>query len=295
MLIMQLTENVALLGNRHFNFFVVGQKEAAVVECGVTGGVYSFKQQWAELGTKPEITYLVASHAHFDHVCGIPALHELFPQAEVVASSEAQRILNRAKVIRNFFEQDDKMSAVLTAEGIIPEIPLTPAPATIGVDRIVAEGERINLTGGVALSALYAPGHSPCNLAFYMPQDEVMFISDAGGFQISDDSIFPIFFQGYDLYIETLKRLKGFPTRVLAIPHERIWAGDEVGAFYDRALETARTAFVSIESMLDSGCSEEDMKLILYSRYYRGNLRIYTPENIKICVELLIRRVKECL
>ena len=294
-MIIKLTDNVMQLGNRHFNYFVVGQKETAIIECGVTGGVYSLRQQWDELGIKPKVNYLIASHAHFDHVCGIPALRNLFPQARVVASAQAQRVLNRPKVVSNFFEQDEKMSAVLVAQGIIPPLPATPVPDTIQVDQLMADGQRLDLMGGMQLVALDASGHSPCGLAHYLPQDQVMFIADAGGFQISDDAIFPIFFQSYELYIETLKRLRSFPTRILAIPHERLWFNEEVEAFYDRAIATAQNAYRAIARMVDSGLDEEEMSRTLFSQYYRGNLQIYTRENIHICIGLLIRRVKECL
>ena len=208
---MQLTTHVRCLGNRHFNYFLVGKKEAAVVECGVTGGVYSFKREWAGIHPQPDVRYLLVSHAHFDHVCGVPALREIFPQAQVAASAEAQRVLSKSKVVQNFFKQDQKMSRVLQAEGLIPEIPDWPAPATITVDRIIAAGESISLDGGLELQVLDAQGHSPCGLAFYLPQDKVMFVADAGGFPIRDDFLFPIFFQGYEMYLDTLRRLRGYP------------------------------------------------------------------------------------
>jgi len=132
-------------------------------------------------------------------------------------------------------------------------------------------------------------------VACYLPGEQVMFLSDAAGFQISDTEIFPIFFQGYEMYVETIKRLMGFPTRVLGIPHERIWVQDEVPFFYQRALDSAQQAFDSIEKMLDKGMDEEIMERQLLSYYYKGDLRIYTPENIETCVKLLIQRVKECL
>jgi len=47
--------------------------------------------------------------------------------------------------------------------------------------------------------------------------------------------------------------------------------------------------------MLNNGMHEDEIKLVLFSFYYRENLRIYTPENINACIELLIRRVKESL
>lgn len=290
-----LTDNVQQFGNRHFNYFVVGEKEAAMVECGVSGGVYSLSQQWDSLVSKPSVKYLLVSHAHFDHVCGIPALRNLFPQASLVASAEAKRVLGKSKVIQNFFAQDQKMSEVLQAEGLIPELPVLTPPDTIGVDMVITGGENIDLQGGLRLQVLDAQGHSPCGLAFYLPQDRVMFVADAGGFQIRDDFLFPIFFQSYEMYIETLYRLRGYPTRVLATPHERIWFDQDVEAFYDRAIRQAQNAFKDIRMMLDRGVSEAEMSGRLFARYYRDDLRIYTPENIRGCVELLIRRVKECL
>ena len=283
------------LGNRHFNYFIVGQEEGAIIECGVTGGVISMSRQWAQLARKPKICYLIASHAHFDHVCGVPDLRSLYPEASVLASAEAQKVLGKTKIVQNFFAQDEKMSAVLVAEGILEEMPISPQPEAIKIDQIIGEGENIHLHGGLTIRVIEAPGHSPCSLAFYLPQDKIMFVSDAGGFQISDDSLFPIFFQGYELYLETLRRLRGFPTRALAIPHERIWVQGEVQAFYDRAIKTAQDAYANIERMLDSGLDEEAIKHQLFSYYYQGDLRIYTPENITTCVELLLRRVKEDL
>lgn len=292
---MHLTENVRRFGNRHFNYFVVGERDAAIVECGVSGGVYSFSQDWSSLSPKPDIRHLLISHAHFDHVCGVPALRELFPQAKVGASAEARRILSKSKVLANFFAQDIKMSEVLHEQGLIPPIPPRPVPETIAVETIIAAGDSIKLSGGIDLQAIDAQGHSPCGLAFYLPQDKVMFVADAGGFQIRDDFLFPIFFQDYRVYIETLRSLRGYPARVVAVPHERSWFDDDVKAFFDRAINQAQAAYDDIAVMLDKGWAEKDMNDFLFQRYYRDDLRIYTPENIRGCVELLIRRVKECL
>lgn len=292
----RLTENVIQLGNRHFNYFIVGQKTAAVVECGVSAGVLSFRKQWEQWQGKPDIQYLMAMHAHFDHVCGIPALRQIFPEAMVLGSKEGQKVLNNQKILEDFFFQDLCMSERLMREGIIAPGFQAFSEEKIILDRIIGEGDEIEFAGGLNLKIIDAPGHSPCSLAAYLPADQVMFLSDAAGFQISDEDIFPVFFQGYEVFIETIKRLMGFPTRLLGIPHERIWSNqEEIQAFYKRALSSARQAFDSIHSMLDQGMDEEDIKAALFSRYYQGYLRIYTPANIKICVNILLRRVKECL
>lgn len=291
----RLTENVMQLGNRHFNYFVVGQQEAVVIECGVTGGVISFHNQWVQLPTRPNIKYLLAMHAHFDHVCGIPALKGMFPASKLLGSKEAQKVLSKSKIMEDLFGQDRQMSEVLINEGILKIKATEYTAEPIILDQIIGEGEEIKLTGNLTIKVLDAPGHSPCSLACYLPGEQFMFLSDAAGFQISDEEIFPIFFQGYEAYMETIKRLMGFPTLVLGVPHERVWTGKEVNYFYQRALESAREVFNIISHRLNDGWNEEKIKETLFLRYYRGNLQIYTPQNINTCIDLLIRRVKECL
>ncbi len=290
----RLTDNVLQIGNRHFNYFVVGRQKAAIIECGVTGGVKSFEKEWQELPYQPDIQYLVAMHAHFDHICGLPALKKLFPRAEVLGSAETQKVMQKTKIMENFFYQDREMSGILLAEGILDDKPETYAPETMTLDRVIGEGDTIKLDK-LSLKVINAPGHSPCGLACYLPGEEVMLLSDAGGFQISDTEIFPIFFQSYKLYIETLNRLSSFPAKILGIPHETVWMNDDVKAFYHRALEAAESAFENISRMLKAGLDEERIKQSLFTHYYKGNLRIYTPENIQICVGLLLRRVMECM
>ncbi|MEQ8199982.1 MAG: MBL fold metallo-hydrolase [Syntrophomonadaceae bacterium] len=292
---MRLTDNVLCMGNQHFRHYIVGQERAAVVECGVSGSIVSFRRQWMPLQNKPQVEYLLASHAHFDHVCGIPALRELFPQAQLVASAEAKKVLSNPKILRNFFSQDERMTELLLGEGMIDEDIKTPLPEQITVDTVVGGGDVLDLGRGLMLEVIDVPGHSPCNLAFYLPADQVMFLSDTAGFQTSDELIFPIFFSDFEMYMDSIRRLMSYPTKVLAIPHERIWVDEEVPRFYQRALDIAQNAYDIIKAMLDKGLDDETIKQNLFELYYRDKLRIYVPENITLCVELLLRRVKQSL
>lgn len=292
-----ISENVACLGNRHFHLYVVGRRErAAVVECAVSGAVVNFKRQWEALSSpQPEVEYLVAMHAHFDHVCGIPALQEMFPQAAVAASAKAQRVLGKAEIVADFFSQDRSMLDVLSREGLLDESPAIPQVEKIDVNFVLEPGQTLSLDRGLELEIIAAPGHSSDSLATWLPADKILFISDAAGFQMSDSEIFPIFFQSYPVYMETLKRLQGYPARIIGIPHETIWRGDDIELFYQRAVNAAEGAFALIRDYSEKGLSREEMHKLLFERYYRGDLRIYTTSNIGICIDLLIKRVQECL
>lgn len=275
--------------------FVVGQKKAAMVECGVSGAVANLKQEWPDVNPQPEVTHLLAMHAHFDHICGIPHLQELFPRAQVAANAAAGRVMGKTKVMDGFFAQDRAMVNVLVQQGMLAEAVKVPETQTIATQVILEDGDILKIEAGCTLEIIAAPGHSPCSMAAYMPEDRVLFISDVAGFQISDQEIFPIFFQGYEMYMDSIRRMRGYPARLVAIPHETIWSGDDIPAFYERALQAAQQAFRSIRDMSEAGVEHEQMVKTLFEHYYRGDLRIYTPENINLCVNLLIKRVQECL
>jgi glyoxylase-like metal-dependent hydrolase (beta-lactamase superfamily II) len=233
---------------------------------------------------------LLVMHAHFDHVCGIPELKRHFPDAEVLASPAAAKVLDNPKVVAGFFDQDRQIGGCLETEVSGADAGRSPRHKRIAVDRTVSGGDRIALKGGGNLELIAAPGHSPCGLAAWFEKDRVLFVSDALGFQISNDTIFPVFFHAYRPYIETIERLAKYPADVLAFPHERIWQGKDVKAVFSRALSASRDVREAVVSEAGKGRNLSDLKQMLFDRFYRGNLRIYTPENIRLCVDLLVRR-----
>ncbi len=285
----QLTEHVTVFGSGHFRHYLVGEYQDVLIECGVTASANHFAKQLSDSGRHAPDKLLVM-HAHFDHVCGIPELKRHFPDAEVLASPAAAKVLDNPKVVARFFDQDRQIAGCLETEVSGADAGRSPRQKRIAVDRTVSGGDRIALKGGGNLELIAAPGHSPCGLAAWFEKDRVLFVSDALGFQISDDTIFPVFFHAYRPYIETIERLAKYPADVLAFPHERIWQGKDVKTVFSRALSASRDVREEVVSEAGKGRDLSDLKQMLFDRFYRGNLRIYTPENIRLCVDLLVRR-----
>jgi glyoxylase-like metal-dependent hydrolase (beta-lactamase superfamily II) len=285
----RLTKNVICLGNGHFRHFLVGREPALLVECGVSASAAAVIRQWERMESPPGIGHLLAMHAHFDHVCGIPVLKRAFPDARLAASAAAAEVMANPKVMARFFSMDAEMSRELSA----PELSGSEIPDRMVVEEILAGGSVLAAGNAGSLELIDAPGHSPCGLAAWLPEDRVLFVSDSLGFQISDSEIFPIFFHSYRLYVETIHRLSQYPARLLALPHERLWEGEEVAPFFARALAAAQEVRDQILQWSAEGVAEVEIKNRLFQRYYRGELRIYTPENIRLCVDLLVRRSLE--
>lgn len=294
---MQISSSVRVLGNRHFNVYLAGAEEKAVIEGGVSGVIPVLSRQINEMQAGG-VTRLVVMHAHFDHVCGLPGLRGLFPAARAAASAKAAAVLAKPSVVSGFFREDEAMTATLKdldgddgrpepGGGFIP-------PATLPVDEIIPEETVWRLGSNFSLRFSPAPGHSPCSLMAYSPEEEVLFSSDSAGFPVDGRMVFPIFFDGYHAYVQTIRKMLDLPVKVLAGAHEEIITGrPRVRECLLRALDWAESTRAMVSEADGGGADREQLAGELFSRFYRGRLRMYTAENIMICCRLIVKRSVE--
>lgn len=290
----KLSEHVSLMGNGNFNYYLVGKNKAILIECGTSAGAAIFARQWADLDDKPEVKTILALHSHFDHVAGIPILKKLFPDARVAASSSAQKLLSKPAVVKDLFSNDFEVSQTYYAQGLLNE-KLEPVELeTLEIDQAVGEGDAIEADEGLRLEILDAPGHSICSIAAYLPNDQAMFISDAAGYKGASPEISPVFFNSYGLYMDTLRKLSGYPTRTLGVAHGGIIEGQAaVDSFYREALQAAEREREIIASALAAGKEEVQIAEELFNRHIKGALALYPRKMMLGSMHLLIRRVKE--
>ena len=292
----RLTDNVMVLGNGNFNYFIVGQKEATLIECGTSAGVSIFARQWSDLENMPDIKYILVMHSHFDHVCGIPMLKDLFPAAQVVASQVTHKMLSHEKLKPILQRADALIIDAYTKKQLLPTIPGPLEIDRVKVDFTLGEGDTIIVDDGLKLEIIEAPGHSSCSLAAYLPNDQVMFISDAGGYQTPSGIMSPVFFQDYDIYRDTIKRLRQYPTEVLGVGHGEVPVGaEQVQQFYAGALDAAIQAFDLIKEKLNNGQSDESITMELYNTYIKVDIPYYPQDLMMGSVYQLVKNVKSRL
>jgi len=289
---MIISENVNLLGNGFFNYYIIGKKEAAIIECGSSVSAEILAKQWSQLKKKPEIKYLVIMHAHFDHVCGIPVLKRLFPNAKIVASSIAQGILNKEKVVKNMFVSDAAVTERYVQHKLIDEPPLFEPWSTIPVDVVVSEGSILDIDKGLQLKFLDAPGHSKCSIAAYLETDQAMFVSDAAGYRFDDEEISPVFFQDYTSYMDTLNKLRSYPTKIVGLAHGDVVLQEEVAKFYEQSIDSSKQVFNYIKMRLKEGAAEDALAQELFNKYIKSGLSYYPADTMLATRYLLINNVK---
>jgi glyoxylase-like metal-dependent hydrolase (beta-lactamase superfamily II) len=137
------------------NCYLVGCEqtmEAAVIDPSWDGrGILAAAEEggW-------QITHILLTHSHFDHVGGLADLKEM-TNAPVFIHPDAVNMLSQANMMASLFGMTIK-----------------PAPPP---DELLAPGQIVEV-GKLKLHTLFTPGHAPGHVSFYLPDYRVVFDGD---------------------------------------------------------------------------------------------------------------------
>lgn len=105
---------------------------------------------------RANVTGIIVTHAHFDHVMGVEMLKRSTKAPLYVGENE-----------RSMYESMEKQGETF---GIA--VPPLPDP-----EHWLKEGDEVKV-GHLALHVLNVPGHSPGSIALYEPENDVVFVGD---------------------------------------------------------------------------------------------------------------------
>ena len=290
----QLTDRVFLLGNHYISIYLVrGDRFSVLVEAGLSVTAPQLVAQLEHLEIDPSsLKYLILTHTHADHVMGAPLIKKAFPQIKITGVSEAADLLSRKKII-DFFTQEDSYTSnrLLDFKAVDPYTPQTTSlPFT--VEEIVSPGDILDL-GGLTLHILDAPGHCRGGIALWEPSEKTLFCSDSLGFHLPPGKFVSNFYVDYDDYLKTFETLCALGPKWICPGHCGAYGGDAATQFMTgsrRELDWI-TDYVTTRSQSPEALSKAAE--VLFERYSIDEATIFSPENTKYCVELLIRRILE--
>lgn len=284
----EIDKNIFILGNYFFNLFlIIGSKYSAIFEVGISGIVDTVIRQLEHLDINPD--FIISSHPHSDHITGLPGLAKRYPKARIVTAAGAKEFIEHHKAAPLLFKEDRFMSKSLAALNIKPgRPPLEKIPDLAGA-WVINDKQSLDL-GGIILDLVKVDGHSPGNLIGILNKRKILFCSDSLGFHFPGRKFLPLFFTRADSYLSTLNFIKKFNPSIACPAHQGPLSGKAAVSGIQESLDiTLRT----IKDIKQSTLPDETLAMNLFEQSYKDEFTLYTPENIKNCMDLLVKRAKE--
>jgi len=234
----RINDNIEFLGTHELCFYLVQGRDLLIVGAGMSHATPALERQLRKLDIDPHrVKYVVVTHSHFDHCGAIPYLRKRFPDIQVLGTAASQDALAKPKVAQYNARMNDIAAAQVGLRNQC--IPLEGQSDALHIDRVVSEGDVIDLGEGVSVEFHEVPGHSKCCLATYVPGFRALFPTDTTPHPVDDwnDLAFPSAQYDFASYVESLRRLSEFDVEILGLDHHGVILGAEAKEFLRLALQ----------------------------------------------------------
>ncbi len=235
-----ITGQILLLGSRHSSMYLVMGDKYALLGGGVARETPRLEAQLDRFRIdRNRIQYLVISHAHHDHCGVVPYLIAKYPHIQKIASPYCTHILKKSQPARLMREVNRKILESMNRPHFYDGISLD--FRSFPIDRQVADGDRIELGGGLTLHFYLTPGHSRCSLTTYIPELKALFPADALPFpETGKRELTVTANHDYDEYISSLEKIEPLPISMVGYEHGGALTGEEAAAIIPKSLVATR-------------------------------------------------------
>ena len=217
-------------------FLLVGKDRALLLDTGMdqTPGEHLDPYLDAIDLAPSKISYVVNSHADFDHTAGNASVRERCPNALFMCHRLDQPMVEDIELmisdryceygpLHGIDESDEAKEFIRSATRHIP------------IDVALSGGEKIRLDADWEVEIMHTPGHTYGHLSIYDPRSNTLLIADSTLYNAvltaNGQPAFPPTYRYVDSYSASAERISSIGAKTLLTSHYPVYQGPQIAEF----------------------------------------------------------------
>lgn len=188
--IFQLRIPLPIPSLKHLNAYLIrAENRYLLIDTGIVGdkAFEELSRQLAEIGVKPEdLTEILVTHFHIDHVGLVPRLRKLSGAQLIVSTKTTEAVQLVTQTYESYWEN---LTNIYKEAGVPTELVEQMLKATPGYlyqavyeelarpSRTLEDREKISM-GDYSFQAVLTPGHAPGHICLYEPKRRLLMAGD---------------------------------------------------------------------------------------------------------------------
>lgn len=256
--------------------WLVAAETPSLFDAGITFMGPSYLREIRQLlGDENRLRWVFITHAHFDHAGTAPYLKRHIPGLKVAASRLSADIFKKPNAVgliqslsRDYEEQH---RALFGSENVSFD--------ALEVDRILEDGETVDLGGGWIFRVIATPGHTRDGISFYFPGIKALICGEAAGVPDRNFKIHPEFLASYRDYAASLEKLAALDVEIIMLSHHYVLTESDARSYLKKSLESTFAFAERIRRYLaESGGSQESVVQRIFKEDHRDTGAIQQAE-----------------
>ncbi len=231
----KIVEGLYALADIDLPAWLVAADTPSLFDAGITFmGPGYLKEIRRYLGDENRLRWLFITHAHFDHSGTAPYLKRHIPGLKVAASRLAADIFKKPNAVtliqslsRDYEEQH---KTLFGSENVFFD--------ALEIDRILEDGETVELGGGWTFRVIATPGHTRDGISFYFPGVKALICGEAAGVPDRNFRIHPEFLASYRDYVASLEKLAALDVEIIMLSHHYVLTDADARGYLKKSLES---------------------------------------------------------
>ena len=256
------------------------EKEVVVFEAGFSCMGRYYVKDIKEVSKGKDPSFLFITHVHYDHCGSASFLKRSFPEIVVGCSERAKEIIGRENAVKLMRRLSKNVLKIMENFDWVEKEELIRSDfEPFGVDRVLKDGDVIELGKDLHVTVIATPGHTRDHLSYYIPEREILICTEACGCMDMAGNIISEFLADYDAYVNSLVRLSRLPVKVVCQGHHFVFTHEDARIFLSRSISETERFREWVEHLLKrEDCDVEKVVSIVKEAQYDTNRGIKQPE-----------------